>query len=324
MLVHIRLNVPTDLVADVRALLDDDSVTNVTWLQGASIKPTGDLLEADVAREAASTLLDELNKLGLDEVGGIVLDQPLGTPFHAAKAVEEHAAGDADDAVIWRLVRLQAISNSKVTASFIALLIIATALASIAVLTDSSVLVVGAMVVGPEFAVVAAACVGVALGDWKLAFKSLWTLLWTFALAIAVIAAISYLGSRIGFFDAGQVTAPRPQTQFIWRPDKWSIVVALWAGAAGVLAIATDKASAMVGVFISVTTVPAAGNVALGLAIGSWSEITGSFAQLGANLAGMLISGVVTLLVQRVVWSKLSADRRQRMTNRIPAPHLHH
>ena len=58
----------------------------------------------------------------------------------------------------------------------------------------------------------------------------------------------------------------------------------------------------MVGVFISVTTVPAAGNLALG--IGTWapSEILGSLEQLGAvNLAGMVLAGVLVLLVLRAV-----------------------
>ena len=64
------------------------------------------------------------------------------------------------------------------------------------------------------------------------------------------------------------VTRPRPNTGFIWHPDMWSFMVALVAGAAGVLALAIEKTSTMVGVFISVTTVPAAGNLALGLAVG--------------------------------------------------------
>jgi uncharacterized membrane protein len=58
----------------------------------------------------------------------------------------------------------------------------------------------------------------------------------------------------------------------------------------------------MVGVFISVTTVPAAGNLALGLAVADRGEILGSLAQLGANLAGMVISGTLLLLVVRTSW----------------------
>ena len=53
----------------------------------------------------------------------------------------------------------------------------------------------------------------------------------------------------------------------------------------------------MVGVFISVTTVPAAGNLALGLAPWQPSEILGSLEQLGVNIAGMVVAGVLVLAV---------------------------
>ena len=317
MLVHLRLNVPTDLTDAVRDTLSDDArLTNLTHLRGASLKPAGDVFEADVAREAATAVLDDLNAVGLGHRGGIVIDQPLGTPFDAAHDVEEAAHGDPDDAVIWHLVEREAEKASSPTATYLVFLCIATALASIAVITDSAVLVVGAMVVGPEFAVIAAICTGIALGRWRLAARSAATLLWTFAFAIVVIMLAAVLAASLDVVSAADVTRPRPQTGFIWRPDLWSFIVALLAGTAGVLALATDKTSAMVGVFISVTTVPAAGNLALGLAIFDAAEITGSAAQLAMNLAGMIIAGVLTLVVQRLVWRHLSDAMRHRSSER--------
>ena len=62
----------------------------------------------------------------------------------------------------------------------------------------------------------------------------------------------------------------------------------------------------MVGVFISVTTVPAAGNLALGLALGERSEIWGSLTQLGANIAGMLLAGTLVLAAMRRWWPALT------------------
>lgn len=315
MLVHFRLNVPQYLSDEVLTMLENDTrVTNLVLHSGASVKPRGDAIEADVAREAASFVLDDLDALGLDVHGGIVISQPMGTPFRAAEEVERQAHGDPDDAVIWRLVERSADVASRPTYNYLTFLIIATSLASIAVLTDSSVLVVGAMVVGPEFATVAAVCVGAVLGKWALAGRALWLLTWSFVVAILAIAVLSWLGLQMHFFTAEMVTRPRPQTGFIWRPDKWSFIVAVWAGAAGVLALAIDKTSAMVGVFISVTTVPAAGNLALGLATRIPEEIIGSAEQLGMNIAGMILAGIVTLVVQRMIWRRLGADRRFRLS----------
>ena len=101
------------------------------------------------------------------------------------------------------------------------------------------------------------------------------------------------------------VTRPRPSTDFIWHPDMWSFVVALVAGAAGVLAMAIQKTATMVGVFISVTTVPAAGNLALAVAMWVPQEMGGAATQLAVNLTGMLVAGSLTLLVQRTVWRRV-------------------
>ena len=78
-------------------------------------------------------------------------------------------------------------------------------------------------------------------------------------------------------------------------------MVALLAGGAGVLSLTAGRTNVLVGVFISVTTVPAAGNLGLALALGVQDEIAGAAAQLGINLAGMIISGCVLLALLRVL-----------------------
>jgi uncharacterized hydrophobic protein (TIGR00271 family) len=307
-LVHFRLTVPAELSDPVRTmLLDHPCTTNVTVAVGACLQPEGDLVECDVAREQAGDLLGDLADLGLEESGGIVITTPTGTPFAAARRLEAAAPGHPDDAVIWESVQAQAEAGAVATVSFVIFLVIAVALAAIAVITDSAVLVVGAMVVGPEFSAIAAACAGIVLARWGLVLRSLRLLVLTFAFAIAVVTVLALVATWTGAITADDVTRPRPNTGFIWHPDLWSFVVALLAGAAGALALAIEKTATMVGVFISVTTVPAAGNLALGLALGEAGEIAGSLAQLGANIGGMLVSGTLLLAVVRVAWPWVTA-----------------
>ncbi|AKU17697.1 DUF389 domain-containing protein [Luteipulveratus mongoliensis] len=305
-LVHLRLTVPTDL-SDVvrRQLADHDCATNLVLLPGAALKPQGDVIEADVARESASDIVDALTATGLADRGGIALSEPISTPFAAARRLQEIAPGDADDAVIWSSILDEAEMSSRPTVSFHVFLVLATVLAAIAVITDSSVLVVGAMVVGPEFASIAAVCTGLVLGRPHLAARSLALLVFSFAFAIVVVAVLAVIAAATGLVTEEMVTRPRPQTGFIWHPDRWSFIVAIVAGAAGVLAMATQKSNAMVGVFISVTTVPAAGNLALGLALVDRHEIQGSAAQLGINIVGMLVAGVATIAVLRLFWVRI-------------------
>lgn len=284
-------------------MLDEHGcTTNLVIHEGISVDPAGDLIECDVAREQADDLLEQLTDAGLSEHGGILVIDPAGTPFKRAYELERTAPGDPDDAVIWESVQATAEAASRPTVSFHIFLVLAIVLAAIAVITDSSVLIVGAMVVGPEFGAIAGICTGLVFLRRDLVVAGLKLLVFAFAFAIAVVTLLAVVGHATGLVTNEMVTAPRPQTDFIWHPDIWSFLVAMVAGTAGVLALSTEKTGAMVGVLISVTTVPAAGNLALGLAVWEPSEITGSLAQLGANFAGMILAGSLFLAMQRNCW----------------------
>ena len=130
-------------------------------------------------------------------------------------------------------------------------------------------------------------------------------------MAIAITAVLALIARAVGWIDLSDVTGPRPLTGFIWLLDKWSAVVAVLAGTAGVLSQTAGRSNALVGVFISVTTVPAAGDFALSLAFGAPEQLAGSAAQLGINLVGMTAAGVATLLTQRALWK---VTRKGRIT----------
>ena len=67
--------------------------------------------------------------------------------------------------------------------------------------------------------------------------------------------------------------------------------VAVLAGVVGMLSLTTPKSSALVGVLISVTTIPAAANIGVAAAYDDWDDVRGAALQLGVNLAGIFIAG---------------------------------
>jgi uncharacterized hydrophobic protein (TIGR00271 family) len=311
-LIHLRLTLPEALTDESLALLRGyDSITNVTLMRGACLEPVGDLLDVDVAREEFNEVLDRLHQLGVGHEGGILVLTPTATPFDEAVRIEQRAPGEPDDAIIWDSVLAKADAGARLTVSFLLFMVMAVTLAAIAVILDSAILVVGAMVVGPEFSAVGAVAVGLAFARWKLAASGLRLLAGGFVFAIVVVTLLSLAARLTGLVTLDMVTQPRPQTGFIWHPDVWSFIVAFVAGAAGALALAIDKVSTMVGVFISVTTIPAAGNLALGLAFWAGSEIAGSAVQLTLNLACMILAGLLVLGYQRLFWTRtlVLADR---------------
>ncbi|MEP6851079.1 MAG: DUF389 domain-containing protein [bacterium] len=314
-MLHVRLVVPADRRAEVvEILVDDARVTNVVVLPGAGLDPPGDVVDCDVAREGASDVLGRLRHLGLDENGSVTLSGIEAAPSRNARAAERAAPGAPDDAVVWDIVEQRAWGDAAGSWSYYVFLTLATLLAGVAVVTDSAILVVGAMVVGPEFAAVAAVAVSIAVRNPPLTVRALRLLVAGFAVAIAITALAGLAARAAGWVDPASLRAPRPLTAFIWHPDRWSVVVALLAGAAGVLSQTGGKANALVGVFISVTTVPAAGNLALAIAVWVPGEMGGAAAQLAVNLTGMTVAGVLTLLVQRTLW------RRVRAHGRVPQP----
>ena len=313
---HLRLVAPTEVGSTVRDhLVDDPRVTAVIYLPDVACSPPGDLIQCDVTREATGDVLEYLKSQGLYDQGSVTISTIDATPSRNAELTERAAMGAPDDAIVWDEVRGGAYDEVRGSWSFYVFLTLATMIAAVAVITDSPILVVGAMVVGPEFAVVAALAVGFAMKDFGLSGKAVWLLARGFMVAIAVTCAFALLARAVGAVGLRDITDPRPLTAFIWRPDIWSAVVAVLAGSAGVLSQTAGKTNALVGVFISVTTVPAAGDFSLSLAFGSTEEMAGSAAQLGINLLGMTVAGVLTLLTQRQLWRLAVAQRARRRSS---------
>lgn len=298
-MIHLRSIVPDGRTEEVLAgLTGHPGVTNVIVLPGAARDPAGDVVLCDVAREAADGVIEELKRFGLAAHGSITMDQVELTISEAAEEAERRAPGHGDDAVIWDHLRRELLESTRLTWTFLAFLTLATMLAGIAALLDSPILIVGAMVLGPEFGPIATISYGLLFRRWHEIGRAAGTLVVGFALAVAVTFVCTWAGELLGIVDVARLPEERPLTGFVYTPDRWSFIVAVLAGAAGVLSLTSDKSSTLVGVFISVTTVPAAGNLAVALALGHLSEVRGSILQLLINVLGMVVAGVVTLLVQ--------------------------
>jgi uncharacterized hydrophobic protein (TIGR00271 family) len=297
---HLRLIVPPGRLSAVEALLRGDiAVTHVVVLPGAAIRPAGDVVECDVVREGASALLDRLKGLGLESDGAIVVDNVDMALSASADRAARRTPGLGVDAVVWEEVEHRTGEETVLSVTFLIFLSVATAIAAIGVLLDQPILIVGAMVVGPEFGPLAALCVGIVQRQWRLARRSLVALFVGFPAAMALTVLFTWVMTGAGLLDEGMLTRTRPLTDFIWRPDALSWVVAFLAGIAGMLSLTSAKSGALIGVLISVTTVPAAANAAVALAYGNGREAGGSALQLVVNLAAIVTAGLLTLTVQR-------------------------
>ncbi len=316
-MLHLRITTPSDLtekVLDVLAV--DPAVSNLAIMRGAALKPAGDIVLADVAREAANEIVDRLDELGIPQVGTVHIEPVDTWMSQAGFDSERDTPGSGADAVVWAEVTQRAYQESELNWTYLSFMTLATLLAGIAIVVDSQILVIGAMVLGPEFVAVAALGLALVRRRRTLLLLAARTLVLGFAVAIAITTIAALVGRALGWVVVGDVTGARPGTDFIYTPDKWSFIVALIAAAAGVLSLTSAKVGGLSGVFISVTTVPAAGNVALGIAFAATGEIWASAFQLLLNVTGMAIAGWLTLAFQQVVWNRKAKRRRRKLFHR--------
>lgn len=298
-MLHMRVIAPADRSDAVRdLLLTEPGATHVTVVPGIAVQPPGDVVEADVAREVVDELLGRLCALGIDRTGGVTLEAIDTTLSDAADAAEEAAPGDPQDAVIWDEIVARTGEESRFSVSFQAFLTISCLLAAIGAITDSPVTVVGAMVLGPEFGPLAAVAVGTVLRRGDLVRRGAFALVAGFPLAMGITAVGSVILDAVGLLSTAQL-AGLDQVGFIYEVGPFSLIVALLAGAAGMLSLTSAKSAALVGVFISVTTVPAAAFASVALVEGRYVQAMQSAAQLGINLAGIVVAAAVVLLLSR-------------------------
>jgi uncharacterized hydrophobic protein (TIGR00271 family) len=257
--------------------------------------------------------------VALDLVGtGSISFEPAGTTLSLAAEQADAAAPRGPDAsVVWEQLLGQVREGARLTPAFLAFLVIAFLLSAVGVATASPLTLVGAMVVGPEFRPLAALSVGLVRRDKGLVPNALRTLAISFPTAMALTGLATILWIRLGWVGVGDVENARA-FDFIYQVGPFSLVVALLAGAAGMLALVTSTSTVLVGVFISVTTVPAAGLAVVAVFAGKWTVVWSSLAQLGVNLIGIVLAGVVVLLLfslprfgQKVGGHALAAPLRQ-------------
>ncbi|MFG2635122.1 DUF389 domain-containing protein [Streptomyces sp. NPDC048362] len=308
-MLHLRLITPAETTDEVVRLIEKTvGTTHLVLLPGAARDPAGDVVMCDVAREAADELLASLRGLGLDRTGSIAVETIDLSLSRRADKAEEEAPGEGADAVLWEGLTEATHEESTLSVTYVAFITLATMIAACGVVLDNAILIVGAMAVGPEFGPLAGICTALVRRHPRLALRSVTALLVGFAAAVAITVAFSLFMDAIGLFDRADLEGERPNTAFVYAPDAFSFIVAVLAGIAGTLSLTSAKSGALVGVAISVTTVPAAANAAVALAYGDTGQTAGSIQQLLLNLLGIVLAGTATLLAQKYFWSR----RRQR------------
>jgi len=234
----------------------------------------------------------------------------------AEQAAEAAVPGSPIDTIVWDEVSARTSEDAKMSGAYLILMICAMLIAGFGVLSDSPILIVAAMVVGPDFGPTAATAVGIASRRWGVARHAFITLMVGFLAGIAATMVLASFLRVTGIYDASAVLGPRPQTAFIYDVGWPSVMIALIAGVVGMVSLTTAKSGALIGVFISVTTIPAAANAAVAIVYRIPDEAVGSLVQLMVNILAVQVAAGVTLLVQR----RLQQHHNEQLAHLLDTP----
>jgi uncharacterized hydrophobic protein (TIGR00271 family) len=317
-MVHLRILAPEHLAHRALDVLDgNESVCNIVVLPGAARRPRGDVILCDVAREDASVVLADLRELGVHREGSISLEDIDTQISELTERAVEAARGAPADAVVWEEVEARTNESASLSFSFVLFMVLAGMIAAVAIYLDSEILMVGAMVVGPEFGPIAGFCVAAVQRRRLLALRSFLALAVGFPAVIGAALVLTLIFQATGVTPDEFTEADHGLAAVIANPNFLAFFVAFCGGAAGVLSLSTSKSAALIGVFISVTTLPAATNIGVAAAYGQWASARGSAEQLVLNLAGILLAGTLTLSAQRALYAR---RRRRHLRSRGAAP----
>jgi uncharacterized hydrophobic protein (TIGR00271 family) len=301
-MLHVRVVSPShESNRLIDALEGEPGVINVVLLPAAARRPPGDVVHFDVSTAVANRVFQQVRALGLARYGTVTVDTIEAAITDPADGARAGGQGRGFEPV-WEMVEAAIRAGAAYPPSFFLLLVLAGLIAAVGILTNSQILIVGAMVVGPEYSAIMGAALGLTQRDWGAVGRALVVLFVGFTAAIVVTLGFSVIMRNSTAVPKAFQLGIRPVSNLINAPNAFSVIVAVLAGIVGVVSMTEARANALIGVFISVTTIPAAADVAVSLAFESWSEAKGSAVQLLLNVVLLIVVGAATLSLQRWFW----------------------
>ena len=247
---------------------------------------------ADVEPAIADRLLEEIAALGIGVDDYVLSKVEVIAPQH------RHHRGDSGvDGFAWVEVMGQARANSRPLARYLALINVAAVIAALGVITNSSILIVGAMAVSPDLLPICATAVGLVGGRYGLAWRAFTTLVLGLGLVVVTAMVLSALLKWAGLLPDG-FEVEESTLATLAHTDYSTVLIALAAGIAAMLSFET-RASTAVGVAISVTTIPASAYLGVALGGGGIEHAMGAAVVLAINVSLLIVSATLTLAVQR-------------------------
>jgi Domain of unknown function (DUF389) len=285
-LINLEIFGRSEAMATVAERLDErDDVSRVRLVDAT--RSGHSVVTATVRPLAVDATLEEVRRLDVPEA-----DITL-TRIEVVGSLVTRTRGTS---LVWADVLGTAWLNARPIARYLAFMFAAGVIGGYGVIDNNAILIVGAM--------------AVAARQPGLAGRALLTLAVGLGVAAVAAAMAAFLQDQFDMLPSGFNIEVTGVLGGLTTVSNETIAVALIAGVAGMLALET-RASAGVGVAISVTTIPAAAYLGVAAGLGELDRALGALGVLGANVSMMVVGAVATLGVQGLLMRRAAA-RRQR------------
>jgi len=304
--IHLRVVSPPDVTGTLMPVLrEEPAVMNLTVHPGAVSNPDGDAVQFDVLHGAANEVIGRLRDAGVDRHGSIALENVDASISALEDRVKARRGRFQEFTPAWAEVEARIGLEGTFPPSWFGLMVIAGLIGAVGILTNSQILIVGAMVVGPEYGSILSLATGVTRRDAARVRQAAAALVTGFTLAVIAALLLSLIVRGAGLTPKAYSEGIRPVSDLINTPNWFSFIVAALAGIVGVISLTEARSSTLIGVFISVTTIPAASDIGVSVAYGGWHEAWGSALQLLLNVTVLTAVAIFGIPVQRALWRRV-------------------
>jgi uncharacterized hydrophobic protein (TIGR00341 family) len=264
----IQIAVPGDTVPAIETTLEDEEIDYYSTTEVHRQK-YDTIIHFSVETPDVEPILDRLYEAGLSSNDhGIIVDvetdlfEEVERDHESESEVGHHARiADAE-------LRTEADNQIMDPYSFVKMTVLSALVATLGLILDSAAVIIAAMVIAPLLGPALSSTVGTVLDDEALFWRGILYQVGGVVVAVGSAALFAWGLRATWIAPPGLAVADTAQIAARLSPDILSLILALAAGAAGVLSLATRTKSAIVGVMIAAALIPPAATSGLGIAWG--------------------------------------------------------
>jgi uncharacterized hydrophobic protein (TIGR00341 family) len=292
----VQVTVPAGKREAVLHELNDEGIDYVLSEETSSREFTA-VVSFPLPTNAVEPVLDRLRGAGIDEDAYTIVVDAETVVSRRFEELEERYAEDEDNDQ--RIAREEIHTRAEELAPgfwpYLVMTVVSAVVATAGLLLDDAAVIVGSMVIAPLIGPAMATSVGTVVDDQDMFRRGV--KLQALGLVAAVVAATLFAGlMRVtNIVPPGTEVLSIEQISIRVAPDFLALVIALGAGVAGGVSLATGVSAALVGVMIAAALVPPLGVIGIAIAWGLPGPVLSASVLVLVNTLSINLTALIVL-----------------------------